>query len=106
MSKPYLSPRPGAVEEITVTRLSDKITANWDFTISLSGSHLHMESGDLNAFALQIVTALFDANRLSMETAEKINYLSMCVLADKDRDPTEHVPEENDGWTALPVEEV
>jgi hypothetical protein len=103
MSKPYLSPRPMPVEETTIQPIE---SPGWDFTISLSGSHLHIDTPDLNAFALQIVTALFDANRLSMDAAERLNYLSMCVLADARRDPTEYVPDENDGWTALPVEEV
>jgi hypothetical protein len=105
MTKPYLSPRATPVEEISIQRLTDPVNG-WDFTIALSGSHLHIGTDDLNAFALQIVTALFDENRLSMDVAEKVNYLSMCVLADARRDPTEYVPDENDGWTALPVEEV
>ena len=83
-SKPYLSVRPARIEgDITVKPAEG---ANWDYTVTLGwGNHLFLTATDANAILVTLATALYDDGGMSMEAAERVNYLSGIVL----RDPAE-----------------
>lgn len=80
-TNPYLSIRPRKIIDITVHPLS--LDLGWDYTLELGGAgSIVITTADLNTLLLAITTTLYDNDHLSMDTAERVAYLTGTILAD------------------------
>ena len=76
----YLTPAPRPIDgDITI----HTTPGSWDYEIRLGTSgHIFINAAPLETTCLGILTALYDNNHLSMETAERVAFLCQSALAD------------------------
>ncbi len=79
----YLSITPAPVLNIEVNHLNRSPHDSWEYQIKLGmAGYLHLSAKDTDDLFLVLCKRLYDDNNLSMETAERVNYMTMVALQD------------------------
>lgn len=82
--RPYLNIRPQAVDDgVKVRHTPDN--SGWAYTLDIGvGNYLFINPDGLNTLLVDVATVLHDAGGLSMESAERLQYLAQSVLIDNE----------------------